>query len=176
MGHVVEKIDLSRLEKVLEKANKIYEKENKRLDNIVESPAFVFMASARWVLDILDPIIGLLPGIGDSISAMASAPSLYFAIFNAKSIRLTMAILYFTIVDWLVGLVPAVGDIIDFFYMSHRKTYRICVGFLENDPEVQKEIDKAITSLVVLLIILGALLYFAYELIMKIAEWCSSLI
>lgn len=176
MGNVVNKLELSKLKQIIEKANKIYEKENIRLENIAESPSFVFMSGAKTILDILDPIIGLVPGIGDSISVVASAPSLYFAIFNAKSLKLTMAILYFTIVDWLAGLIPVIGDIADFFYMSHRKTYRICVGFLEDDPDVKKEITKAATSLVVLLLILGSLLYFAYEFIMKIIEWFSSLI
>ena len=175
MGHVVEELDLSKLQKVLEKANKIYEKENERVENIANSPSFMLMSGSKTILDILDPIIGLLPGVGDTIATVASAPSLYFAIFKAKSLKLTMAILYITIIDWFSGLVPVVGDIIDFFYMSHRKTYRICVGYLEENPSVMKEIDKAATSLVILLITLGVILYFAYELVMKIIEWFSSL-
>lgn len=175
MGNVIHELDMSKFYQVAEKANEICEKEGERLENIEGCPSFTFMSGAKTILDILDPIIGLIPGIGDTISAAASAPSLYFAAVEAKSLKLTMAVLYYTIVDWLAGLIPVIGDIADFLYMSHRKTYRICLGFIHDDPEANKEIDRAATSLVVLLIILGALLYFAYEMIMKIVEWYSSL-
>ena len=177
MGHVVEKIDVSKFNRVFAKASAIYEKENIRFDNLVGCTSFMIMSKSKTVLDILDPIIGfIIPEVGDTLSAIASAPSLYFAIFKAKNLKLTMAILYYIIVDWLVGLIPVLGDIADAFYLSHKKTYKICVGFIEEDPNMQREINKAVISLILLVAILGTILYFAYEFIITTIEWFSSLI
>lgn len=175
MGHVAEKVDLSKFSKAYKKAEKIYEKEGERYENITNSLSFSIMHRSNTILDIIDPIVGLIPGIGDTVTTIASAPSLYFAIVEARSLKLTMAVLYYTIVDWLSGLVPVVGDIIDAFYFSNRKSYKACLGYIEGDPEAMQKINKAATGLVVLLLVLAALLYFAYGLVMKIAEWFSGL-
>ena len=173
MSGVIKEVDTSNFDKIIQKAAKIAEKENDKFEQITESASFNLMFGAKKLLDdwFLDPLIGLIPGVGDTIAAIASAPSLYFATFKAKSIRLTMAILFFTIIDWLAGLIPVVGDIVDAFYKSHKKTYRICVGYLEGDPDVLKETNKAAVSLVFLLITIAGILYFAYELVLKIIHW-----
>lgn len=173
MNNVVKELETHRFDKVIQKASKIAERENEEFDNITESTSFKLMYGAKRLLDdwFLDPLIGLIPGVGDTIATIASAPSLYFATFKAKSIKLTMAILFFTTIDWLAGLIPAAGDLVDAFYKSHKKSYRMCVGYMEKDPEVMKEINKAATGLVFLLIAIGGILYFAYEAVLKIIHW-----
>lgn len=169
MGHVVEELDLSKFSQAFEKASRIYEKEYVRLENITESTSFKIMSSSKTFLDILDALIGLFTGVGDTISIVASIPSLYFSIFKAKSIKLTMAILSIILVDWLAGLVPVIGDILDAFYTSNRKIFRICVGYVEGDPKVMKEINRAAAGLFFLIIFVVVLLYFVFELIKGIS-------
>lgn len=173
MSGVIREVNTSKFDKIIQKAAKIAEKENDKFEQITESSSFKLMYGAKRLLDdwFLDPLIGLIPGVGDTVATIASAPSLYFATFKAKSIKLTMAILFFIIIDWLAGLIPFVGDIVDAFYKSHKKSYRICVGYLEEDPDVLKEINKAAVGLVFLLIAIGGILYFAYEVVMKIIHW-----
>lgn len=173
MSGVIREVDTSKFDKIINKAAKIADKENEKFEQITECTSFKLMYGAKRLLDdwFLDPLIGLIPGVGDTVAVIASAPSLYFATFKAKSIKLTMAILFFVIVDWLAGLIPVVGDIVDAFYKSHKKSYRMCVGYLEKNPDVIKEINKAAMNLILLLAAVGGLLYLAYEAILKIIHW-----
>lgn len=60
-----------------------------------------------------DSILGLLPGVGDTL---ALAPSIYI-LHEAREMGASSAVLARMAanvgIDWLVGLVPLVGDILD---------------------------------------------------------------
>src|SRR4029077_10710845 len=73
----------------------------------------------------LDPLIGLLPGLGDTGSALVSA----FALIQAARlgvpkillVRMSLNIL----VNELVGIVPVVGDAFSFWFKSNARNYQI---------------------------------------------------
>ena len=69
----------------------------------------------------LDSILGLIPGIGDTV---ALAPAGYIA-YRAQQMGVpnhVLARMGVNIgVDWLVGLVPLVGDLFDVAFKANRK-------------------------------------------------------
>ena len=73
----------------------------------------------------LDPLIGLLPGLGDTGSALVSA----FALIQAARLgvpkillaRMSLNIL----INELVGIVPVIGDAFSFWFKSNARNYQI---------------------------------------------------
>ncbi len=73
----------------------------------------------------LDPIIGLIPGLGDLASAIVSGLSLvYAAQFGVPKVllaRMSCNIL----VNELVGIIPGVGDAFSFWFKSNARNYEL---------------------------------------------------
>lgn len=78
----------------------------------------------RWSIG-LDPLLGLLPGIGDLIGALISMVIVARAV-QAGIPRIAVARMTANIaMDTLVGAIPLVGDFFDFAYKSNLKNLRI---------------------------------------------------
>jgi hypothetical protein len=73
----------------------------------------------------LDPILDIVPGLGDIIGALLSL----YLIFIAKKLRIPeekIAIMWrHIIIDFLIGLIPGIGVIGDIFYKSNLKNLQI---------------------------------------------------
>ena len=71
----------------------------------------------------LDPLIGLIPGIGDTASAITSAMTLIYAarcgLPKILLARMAMNIL----INEVVGIVPGVGDAFSFWFKSNTRNY-----------------------------------------------------
>jgi hypothetical protein len=78
----------------------------------------------RWSIG-LDPLIGLLPGIGDLIGALISMVIVVRAV-QAGIPRIAVARMLANItIDTLVGSIPLFGDAFDFAFKSNLKNLRI---------------------------------------------------
>lgn len=67
----------------------------------------------------LDPIIGLIPGLGDTASALVSAFSLIYAA-RCGIPRITLARMALNIlINEIVGIIPGVGDAFSFWFKSN---------------------------------------------------------
>jgi hypothetical protein len=78
----------------------------------------------RWSVGI-DPLLGLVPGIGDLIGA-AIAMIIVFRAVQAGIPRIAVARMMTNIaIDTFVGSIPVVGDAFDFAYKSNLKNLRI---------------------------------------------------
>ena len=73
----------------------------------------------------LDPILGLLPGIGDTASAIISALALLqaarYGLPKIVLARMSLNIL----INEVVGIIPGVGDAFSFWFKSNARNYRI---------------------------------------------------
>jgi hypothetical protein len=73
----------------------------------------------------LDPLLGLIPGIGDTGSALVSA----FALIQAARlgvpkillVRMSLNIL----INEVIGIVPVIGDAFSFWFKSNARNYQI---------------------------------------------------
>lgn len=108
----------------------------------------------------LDPILGLIPGVGDLVTGGSSAALLLLAL---KERVPTVAILRMVIniaIDTMVGAIPLVGDAFDFFYRSNRQNLDIIKRY-KGDPTAEPTTtDKALVGLGFALIAIGVALPF----------------
>jgi hypothetical protein len=69
----------------------------------------------------LDPIVGLIPGVGDAISTGLSLYIVYEAAKLGIRKRILAVMLWHVTIESLVGLFPVLGDLFDAFYKANMK-------------------------------------------------------
>lgn len=87
----------------------------------------------------IDPIVGLLPGVGD---VLAGGVSLYFliqaALLKAKASVLTRMFINI-LLDVLIGSIPVLGEVFDVYWKANLRNARIL-------DELQEHPDKTTTE------------------------------
>jgi Domain of unknown function (DUF4112) len=81
----------------------------------------------------LDPLIGLVPGVGDGISAIIS---LYIVLeaYRLGASRGTLARMLLNVgLDLGVGIIPIIGDVADFAFKSNRRNLDLLRRHLGRD-------------------------------------------
>ena len=73
----------------------------------------------------LDPIIGLLPGLGDTASAIVSALALIQAARRGVPKILLARMSLNILINELVGIIPGIGDAFSFWFKSNTRNYRL---------------------------------------------------
>ena len=102
-----------------------------------QSPALRWLERAAWLLDDairvpilnrrigLDPLIGLIPGAGDTVAALMAATTLVSALQHGVP-GVTIARMGVNIaLDYLIGLVPLLGDLGDFAFKANRRNLEL---------------------------------------------------
>ncbi|KAF0437815.1 hypothetical protein F8M41_004334 [Gigaspora margarita] len=78
----------------------------------------------------LDPIIGLLPVVGDFMSTYLSLMLIKLAMQVDLPRNVIMQMTFNVFVDFMLGLVPVLGDFIDFLYMANIRNAILLEEFL----------------------------------------------
>jgi len=88
------------------------------MDNLIRVPGTKFRIG-------IDPLIGLIPGLGDTGSAMVSAIALIQAARGGlpKIILARMAVNI--LLNELIGIVPVIGDAFSFWFKSNARNHRL---------------------------------------------------
>jgi hypothetical protein len=71
----------------------------------------------------LDPIIGLLPGIGDAASAIISTLALVYAARYRLPKILVVRMALNILINELVGIIPGLGDAFSFWFKSNVRNF-----------------------------------------------------
>jgi hypothetical protein len=79
----------------------------------------------------LDAIIGLIPVLGDSISALIGLYPVYVAQQHKLSLLVRARMLFNLAIDWLIGLIPFLGDIFDVGFKANIRNAKILRNALE---------------------------------------------
>ena len=99
----------------------------------------------------VEPVIGLVPGAGDVISAAVGVwlivEATRFKLPKVVVIRMALN----TLVDFVVGLVPILGDLFDFAFKSNTRNLKLLHADLADRPGTQRR------SLVMLAAIFGTM-------------------
>ena len=143
------------------------------LDSIFEIPGI----RARFGIDAL---LGLLPGVGDTASALAAIYILQAATKFGVS-RITLARMTLNIVlDLLVGAIPFVGDIFDVYWKANRRNVELLRRHLNANPTSERKLKRSdgifvagmITVIVIILVASVTATYFivttAFELLLRV--------
>ncbi|MBQ9273178.1 MAG: DUF4112 domain-containing protein [Succinivibrio sp.] len=107
---------------------------------------------------LLDPLIGLIPGFGDLLSATCGVIPLYLTLFKMRSLSLSLAVIFNLLGDVLLGLLPFwVGDLIDVFNRGYKRSLKLVTGFAEGDAEVIAKVKRRawFMALLIALCVLG---------------------
>jgi len=82
----------------------------------------------------LDAIIGLIPVIGDSISALIGLYPVYVAQQHKLGLFIRVRMLFNLILDWLIGIIPFIGDMADVAFKANIRNAQLLRRALENRP------------------------------------------
>ena len=104
----------------------------------------------------LDPILGLLPGGGDVLGALASGYILYVAWLNGAPGSMIARMMMNAVVDALVGAVPVVGDIFDAGWQANSRNVRLLEGWLDEEGSQRHHSVAILVAVIVGLLVLLA--------------------
>ncbi len=169
-------------ERAAAKGAEIERKKREKREMLEKDPTYNACTKiCKWMDTFyLDPILSIIPGgVGDIISQTLTVPFIYVAATKIKSLPLTLAIIYNSLVDMLIGAIPVLGDIIDFFNKNHKKNYNLLTGFIEDDKEIKHEVNKKAIfcgiAIAVLIFLICLVLKFVGELIGYVWEQFTGL-
>jgi hypothetical protein len=73
----------------------------------------------------LDPLIGLIPGVGDTISAALGSLIIAEAVHLGVRKEVIAKMIANLAIDWVIGLVPVVGDAFDLVFKSNLRNLEL---------------------------------------------------
>ena len=73
----------------------------------------------------LDPLIGLIPGLGDTASAIASAMTLIYAARCGLPKILLARMSLNILINEVIGIIPGIGDAFSFWFKSNSRNYEL---------------------------------------------------
>lgn len=79
----------------------------------------------------LDGIIGLIPGVGDTISGGLGLYIIHRARQEGASFGMVIKMIWNLLVDTIIGAIPLVGDIFDFAHKANAKNARMLQEHLD---------------------------------------------
>jgi hypothetical protein len=90
----------------------------------------------------IDALLGLLPGVGDTASALASVYILQAASKHGVP-RVTLARMTLNIgVDLLVGALPVVGDLFDVYWKANKKNVQLLRRYFQANPTTERSLKR----------------------------------
>ncbi len=123
----------------------------------------------------LDPILGLVPGIGDVSAFFMSSLLVLAMVRHGASGRVTALMTINVLIDTLVGGIPIIGNIFDFFYKANNRNLRLLKRHhLEGRYQGSAKRVLIIASLVMLLLLIGIIFLF-WKLIAFGIDWIANL-
>lgn len=161
-------------ERAAAKGAEIERKKREKREKLEKDPTYNACTKiCKWMDTFyLDPILSIIPGgVGDIISQTLTVPFIYVAATKIKSLPLTLAIIYNSLVDMLIGAIPILGDVWDIFHKSHKKNYKLLNGFIEEDTNIKRQVNKDATKCGVWIVILLVLLCLVIWLVGQFAGY-----
>ncbi|MBQ3656362.1 MAG: DUF4112 domain-containing protein [Bacteroidales bacterium] len=142
------------------------QKKEKAKELLEKEPSYKLVKGISKLFDkyFVDGILGfVVPEIGDILTGVLALPFLYVSMFKIKSLALTLAVLYNTLLDCLIGLVPWVGDALDFFHRAYSKNYALIVGYVEDDEKIIKKVKRDAVKSAVGIAVFAVACYFLFK-------------
>jgi hypothetical protein len=114
------------------------------------------LPGTKWRVG-LDPILGLVPGIGDLVSPLFTAGILWQAreLGIPKIVQLRM--IFNVAIDALLGVVPLVGDLFDFAWKANDMNMALLERHAREEHPASPGDWLFVVAMIVILVILAAL-------------------
>jgi hypothetical protein len=122
----------------------------------------------------LDGIIGLIPGVGDAVTAAAAAYIVVQAAQMGATTSTLIRMMLNVLLEVLVGVVPVVGDLFDFAWKANNRN----IELLERQPQrltgtgaARQRLTKATLALIAAFLLLLVLLFVGFAwLLLQLSE------
>jgi hypothetical protein len=121
----------------------------------------------------LDPIIGLIPGIGDVVGGAMSGYILLVAAQEGAPTSVLVRMLGNIALDSLVGIVPVLGDLFDVGVKANRRNVELLERYL-GAPRETKAASRTAVALIVLAVV--AIIAGMVALGVLLVRWLCSLL
>lgn len=119
----------------------------------------------------LDPLIGLIPGLGDTASATVSALLLIQAARRGVPKILLARMSLNILINELVGIIPGVGDAFSFWFKSNKRNYELLLAHRAGTRRASKSDWFFVFAVLALLVlIVGAGIFVSFFLLRTIAH------
>jgi hypothetical protein len=116
----------------------------------------------------LDGIIGLIPGAGD-LSTFAVSGYMVWVMANNGASGFVLAKMTFNIlIDALIGSIPIIGDVFDIVFKANMRNMRLMQEHYKEGRHRGSAWKLIIPVLIVLFLIIIAIIWFTYKLLVKI--------
>ncbi len=114
----------------------------------------------------IDPLIGLVPGVGDALAALLSTWMLVLASRLGAPPGVLARIALNIAIDALVGSVPLVGDLFDFGWKANVRNLRLLEGWLDRPGPTRRASGALVLAIAVLTLgAVAAVLFAAWRLL-----------
>lgn len=119
----------------------------------------------------LDPVIGLVPGIGDTASAIVSAVVLIQAARRGLPKILLARMSVNILINEIVGIVPGIGDAFSFWFKSNKRNYDLLLAHRADSRRASKsDWLFVIFVLTMLFVIVAAGIFVSFLVLRAIAH------
>ena len=123
----------------------VTQEELKKLDDLAEWMDNRFSIPGTSIRFGLDSLLGLIPGIGDSVTVIST----FYLIARAHDYKLPWHVkttmIWNLFIDWLIGLIPILGDIFDIGWKANKKNVALIKKYCDRCDHIQvvdlKDID-----------------------------------
>lgn len=122
----------------------------------------------------LDPILGLLPVVGDLSSFAMSGVLVMTMARHGASRYLVFRMLFNIFLDAVIGAIPIIGWVFDFTYKANQRNMDLLRRHYQEGKYQGKGTGFVIGVLVVFLLLFALLIYGVWKLAEFLWEWGSS--
>ncbi len=116
----------------------------------------------------LEPIIGLVPVLGDAVGFLLGAGLLYEGARAGAPRPLLLQMLGNSLIDLAGGFLPVIGDVFDFAFRANQKNADLLTAFLDEQDQTQAQTStdsgQVLLILILVVLVLAGALYVAPRL------------
>lgn len=141
--------------------------------SIRNTTAYKFSQGIATYFDryFLDPVVGLVPVVGDASSVVLSLPSIYLALVHLKSIPLALAMIFNVMIDIILGMIPFyVGNILDFFHKAYKRNMELVDGWIDGDKQKIEEAKSKAVITAIMIVVFCFIIYWLISLLGGIVD------
>lgn len=102
----------------------------------------------------LDPLIGLIPGVGDVIGAGLSVYFIAEAARLGAPRSMQMRMLGNSVLEMAVGVIPVAGDLFDFYWKANSRNRQMLESYIDSQLQPPKTRASALTPVLLVLVFL----------------------
>lgn len=120
----------------------VTEEELEKLDKIAEWMDSKFHIPGTSIRFGFDSLLGLLPGVGDTITLASTGYLLTKAHGYKLPWHVKTTMLWNLLIDWLIGIVPVLGDLFDVGWKANNKNVALIRKYVGRADHIQVVSEK----------------------------------